>query len=711
MEGGPNPPGHAAYLPAPARGEPPLRLLRPGAHRAHHRAQLAGVPRHPKGRRGRTLGEAVHPLCAHNLALYPGGQDRFRGLDGSARVLHPAGRGRGGARGPRPEARPAAQLPRLPAPHVAGGLACASAGQVLRAVHEQVRVQVRRSPPAGPRGRDRRQGGRGHRVREPQGDAALHRLVHVWRVPEDGEPARGGRSGHGQARGLVRRGLERGAGRLRRAERRDAEEARHGSPRRLDIRAGVLGDAEGRHHPEVGRVHRRGRERSGPCGRLQGRRAGPQRGWPAGGGEPRAWLERRRHDGVALHYADSRVPRRARHRADRQRCDAPGGILRREGGRLLPEGLCSRQGEGPAADLHLLQQRRARRPRGGAEAPHPGEMDSPRRPQQGVRLPVPLRAELQEVRRGRSRGPQGDQRRGGALRHRRNHRPGHGVHCRRHRRRESAGVRPDRRRDVQGVRRGLHPVLYHRPLRRHRRLPEQAGAAHHPDGERPHDPDRLRRPQQAAGPQRLHVAGSAGRSPGDGTQRRDAPACTERPGGRAGYPGLALVRAEGHVVAGGDADAGRPARAPHHVRALEGAIRPAPHARWRHRAQRRAPHGVLRRGQLQGVPRGLGQERRCRAREARRHPHGRDRRRDAQRGPPHPGGPGELRQPRGGRAAGRAGLVPRQRLQDGPGAEGLQPGREPARHDLRQLARLLGRHARHVRGGAQVRRADRRRPG
>eukprot|EP00959_Pyramimonas_sp_CCMP1952_P321535 6728336-Pyramimonas_sp.AAC.1 len=43
MEGGPNPPGHAAYLPAPARGEPPLRLLRPGAHRAHHRAQLAGA--------------------------------------------------------------------------------------------------------------------------------------------------------------------------------------------------------------------------------------------------------------------------------------------------------------------------------------------------------------------------------------------------------------------------------------------------------------------------------------------------------------------------------------------------------------------------------------------------------------------------------------------------------------------------------------------
>mmetsp|Transcript_42064 Transcript_42064/g.106981 ORF Transcript_42064/g.106981 Transcript_42064/m.106981 type:complete len:203 (-) Transcript_42064:747-1355(-) len=101
--------------------------------------------------------------------------------------------------------------------------------------------------------------------------------------------------------------------------------------------------------------------------------------------------------------------------------------------------------------------------------------------------------------------------------------------------------------------------------------------------------------------------------------------------------------------------------------------------------------------------RGTGQARRC--------SHGRHRRGDTERGASRPGGPRQPRQSRGHRAPGGSGLVPGQRPQDGHGASGLQPRREPAGDDLRELARLLGWHPRHVPGGAEVWRPDRRSPG
>mmetsp|Transcript_33163 Transcript_33163/g.74910 ORF Transcript_33163/g.74910 Transcript_33163/m.74910 type:complete len:236 (-) Transcript_33163:686-1393(-) len=119
---------------------------------------------------------------------------------------------------------------------------------------------------------------------------------------------------------------------------------------------------------------------------------------------------------------------------------------------------------------------------------------------------------------------------------------------------------------------------------------------------------------------------------------------------------------------------------------------------------------LLRQGLLHRVPARLGQVGGGRARPPRRHPHGRHLGGDPAGGAAHPGRPGQPCLARGPAAPGGTGVVPGQRVQDGPGDPGLRPGREPAAHHLRQLAWVQRRDARHGGRDPQVRRHDCRRP-
>mmetsp|Transcript_156783 Transcript_156783/g.500285 ORF Transcript_156783/g.500285 Transcript_156783/m.500285 type:complete len:214 (-) Transcript_156783:534-1175(-) len=120
---------------------------------------------------------------------------------------------------------------------------------------------------------------------------------------------------------------------------------------------------------------------------------------------------------------------------------------------------------------------------------------------------------------------------------------------------------------------------------------------------------------------------------------------------------------------------------------------------------------MVRRGQLPRVHGRLGQDRGRRPRPVRRSASRHHRSRDPEHGEAHPSRSSGAYFAGCYRAAGRPGVVPRLRLQDSAGDQGLQPRRGLALGHLRKLAWLLGWHPRHVRRGAQVRCHDRRRFG
>mmetsp|Transcript_1252 Transcript_1252/g.3877 ORF Transcript_1252/g.3877 Transcript_1252/m.3877 type:complete len:240 (+) Transcript_1252:2529-3248(+) len=234
---------------------------------------------------------------------------------------------------------------------------------------------------------------------------------------------------------------------------------------------------------------------------------------------------------MEVHLANTRVPGRPRRRPHCERHHDPGWLIRCGGGCLLPEGLGVRAEARHTQDLHILQQRGARRLGGGAEAVREGQVERPRRASQGLRLPLPHGGGLRALRAwGRGR-PQGRRRGQHALRAGSDHRGGHEVDSRGHRGGEPPGQRPHRRGDLAGLRGDLHALVHHRPLGGHRGLPQPPGPAHHPEGRGPHDPHGLPGPEQAPRPRRLQLAGPARRPAGHGAQRRDPPARAERPGG------------------------------------------------------------------------------------------------------------------------------------------------------------------------------------
>ncbi len=119
------------------------------------------------------------------------------------------------------------------------------------------------------------------------------------------------------------------------------------------------------------------------------------------------------------------------------------------------------------------------------------------------------------------------------------------------------------------------------------------------------------------------------------------------------------------------------------------------------------PARPLRQRLVRRDARRLGTHGRGRPCPPRRHPHGCYRRRDAQRGERHASRPGQPGLDRAAHQRGRRCMVPQLGLQDGAGHQRLQLRRAAAADDPGQLARLLGRPARHVQRGPQVRQLHR----